>query len=110
MSQNAGNSYVLRNKKGGSSSSPSPSLDYSSIRSQGPSHGSSLNQIPNSQSTANILLANQQIASLPLIEKTMTYGTPSDVMLPFTYHSESLVTSESLVKTGGKHKKLNKKK
>ena len=108
MSQNAGNSYTLRNKRGGfSDSSPKEAvgLDYSTIKYQGNNNGDYIDRTVTSQDIPNRLLASEQVSALPLIQKYTAFGTPSDVMLPFSYFSNKVSI------TGGSKKcKQNRKK
>lgn len=101
MAQNVGNSYALRNKKGGFFAAipkETVGLSYSSIQFQGNNNGPEINRSVTSQDIPNRLLATEQVSALPLIQKTTTYGTPSDIVLPFSYTS---------VKNGG-GKKIKK--
>lgn len=92
MSQNVGNSYTLRNKKGGSDV-PKPEsigLDYSTIKYQGNNNGDFIDRSITSQDVPNRLLASEQVSAMPLIQKFTAYGTPSDVRLPFSYFSNKV--------------------
>lgn len=97
MAQNVGNSYVLRNKKGGFAN-PSIGLNYSNIPYQGTNNGGEIDRSFISQDISNRLLATETVSALPLLQKSTIYGTPSDVSQPFSYNN---------FKNGGNKKKQN---
>ena len=107
MAQNAGNSYTLRNKKGGFFASAIPKetigLSYSSIQYQGNNNGAEIDRSIITQDIPNKLLATEQVSALPLLQKFTTYGTPSDTSLPFSYNSVKHVG-------GKKTKKIKRRK
>lgn len=108
MTQNAGNSYTLRNKKGGffdSSHKETIGLDYSTIKYQGNNNGDYIDRSVTSQDIPNRLLASEQVSAMPLIQKYTAFGTPSDVRLPFSYF-----TNKISITGGAKNCKKNCKK
>jgi hypothetical protein len=101
--QNVGNSYTLRNKKGGfANPNESMGLSYNSIQYQGNNNGAGIEKSFSSQNIPNKILATEQVPHLPLLQKFINYGapTPTDTKLPFSYNSVKHV--------GGKKKKTLK--
>jgi hypothetical protein len=91
MSQNAGTSYSIQNKKGGSKDGLG--LSYNAIKTSGLPNGAAVNRDVASSSIPNELLAREQVSAMPLIQKFTAYGTPSDTKQSFSYSSERLTAA-----------------
>ncbi len=86
MTQNAGTSYQLYNKKGGATDGFG--LNYDAIKSQGSTNGNQVDRSVASGFIPNQILANESYTGMPPINKVTTFGSPSDTTLPFSYSSE----------------------
>lgn len=103
MSQNAGTSYSIQNKRGGSKDGLG--LSYNAIKTSGLPNGPSVNRDVASSSIPNELLAREQVSAMPLIQKFTAYGTPSDTKQAFSYSSERLTSAPAPSQaTGGSWK------
>lgn len=92
--------YLLRNKRGGSTTVDNLGLNYNAIRAQTSVVGDVINR--GDQMVQNRILASEQVPSAPLMQKTINYGAVTDGLvakpMPFSFQNNAITGGKSRTK------------